>query len=83
MTNLEQKHNGWLEPMKEWIKVASSLEQTAMDSNLFSKKVAAKEIFGSNLFLGGKTVRPAEGGTPNSLGKLGGNQWDARNAWWL
>ncbi|TSC91710.1 MAG: hypothetical protein CEN90_174, partial [Parcubacteria group bacterium Licking1014_17] len=30
--------------------------------------------------LGEKTVRPAEGGTPNSLGKLGGNQWDALRA---
>ena len=57
MTNLEQKHNGWLEPMKEWIKVASSLEKTAMDSNLFSKKVAAKEIFGSNLRLASCAVR--------------------------
>ena len=34
----------------------------------------------SNLFLGEKTVRPAEGGTPNSLGKMGGNQWDALRA---
>ena len=60
-----------------------TLEKIALDSNLFAKKVVAKEIFGSNLFLGGETVRPAEGVTPNSLGKLGGNQWDARNAWWL
>ena len=57
-----------------------TLEKIALDSNLFAKKVVAKEIFGSNLFLGGKTVRPAEGGTPNSLGKLGGNQWDALRA---
>ena len=56
------------------------LGKIALDSNLFVKKVAAKEIFGSNLFLGEKTVRPAEGGTPNSLGKLGGNQWDALRA---
>ena len=34
----------------------------------------------SNLLLGEKTVRPAEGGTPNSLGKMGGNQWDALRA---
>jgi len=34
----------------------------------------------SNLFLGEKTVRTAEGGTPNSLGKMGGNQWDALRA---
>ena len=57
-----------------------TLEKIALDSNLFAKKVVAKEIFGSNLFLGGETVRPAEGGTPNSLGKLGGNQWDALRA---
>ena len=56
------------------------MEKIALDSNLFAKKVAAKEIFGSNLFLGEKTVRPAEGGTPNSFGKMGGNQWDALRA---
>ena len=46
----------------------------------FAKKVKAKEIFGSHLLLGEKTVRPAEGGTPNSFGKMGGNQWDALRA---
>ena len=56
------------------------MEKIALDSNLFAKKVAAKEIFGSNLFLGEKTVRSAEGGTPNSLGKMGGNHWDALRA---
>ena len=74
----EQKH--WLEPMEKWIKDAGNMEKIALDSNLFAKKVAAKEIFGSNLLLGEKTVRPAEGGTPNSLGKMGGNQWDALRA---
>jgi len=34
----------------------------------------------SNLLLGEKTVRTAEGGTPNSFGKMGGNQWDALRA---
>ena len=43
----------------------------ALDSNLLNKKVAAKEIFGSNLLLGEKTVRVAEGNAPNSLGKMG------------
>ena len=77
MTNLKQKQNGWLEPMKEWIKVASSLEKTARDSNLFSKKVAAKEIFGSNLLLQNKLVRAS---APNSSELAGGNQWDALRA---
>src|SRR3989344_9064555 len=74
----DQKH--WLEPMEKWIKDAGNMEKIALDGNLFSKKVAAKKIFGSNLFLGEKTVRPAEGGDPNSLGKIGGNQWDALRA---
>ena len=56
------------------------MEKIALDSNLFAKKVAAKEIFGSNLLLAEKTVRVAEGDAPNSLGKLGGNQWDALRA---
>lgn len=34
----------------------------------------------SHLLLGEKTVRPAEGGNPNSFGKMGGNQWDALRA---
>ena len=34
-------------------------------------------MIGSNLFLGEKTVRVAEGDAPNSFGKLGGNQWAA------
>ena len=76
----QQKQKHWLEPMEKWIKDAGNMEKIALDSNLFVKKVAAKEIFGSNLFLGEKTVRPVEGGTPNSLGKMGGNQWDALRA---
>gem|GEM_PF-7100227 len=35
---------------------------------------------GSNLLLGEKTVRVAEGDAPNSLGKIGGNPWDALRA---
>ena len=80
MTSLSHKQNDWLEPMKEWIKDAQSLDKIASDDDLFAKKVKAKEIFGSNLLLGEKTVRPAEGGTPNSFGKIGGNQWDALRA---
>src|SRR3989344_889376 len=57
MTNLEQKQNGWLEPMREWIKVASTLDKTARDSNLFAKKVAAEQVFGSNLVLAGREAR--------------------------
>src|SRR3989344_607614 len=80
ISSLLQKQNDWLEPMQEWIKDAQNLNGIARDSNLFNKKVAAKEIFGSNLLLGEKTVRTAFGGAPNSFGKMGGNQWDALRA---
>ncbi len=57
MARIEQKQNDWFEPMKEWIKVASSLVKIARDSNLLDKKVAIKEIFGSNLRLASRAVR--------------------------
>jgi len=57
MARIEQKQNDWLEPMKEWIKVASNLVKIARDSNLLEKKVAAKEIFGSNLRLASRALR--------------------------
>ena len=57
MARIEQKQNDWLEPMKEWIKVASNLVKIARDSNLSEKKVAAKKIFGSNLRLAARETR--------------------------
>src|SRR3989339_973040 len=80
ISSLLQKQNDWLEPMQEWIKDAQNLNGIARDNDLFAKKVCAKEIFGSHLFLGEKTLPPAEGGTPNSFVKMGGNQWDALRA---
>ena len=56
-TNLEQKRTGWVEPMEKWIKEAGNLPQIARESNLFAKKVAAKEIFGSNLILAAREAR--------------------------
>ena len=57
MARIEQKQNDWLEPMKEWVKVASNLVKIARYSNLLQKKAAAKEIFGSNLRLASRTLR--------------------------
>jgi len=57
MARIEQKQNDWLEPMKEWVKVASNLVKIARDSSLQEKKVTAKEIFGSNLRLASRAVR--------------------------
>ncbi len=55
--NLEQKRTGWVEPMEKWIKEAENLPKIARDNNLFAKKVAAKEIFGSNLILSAREAR--------------------------
>ena len=43
MTRIEQKQNDWLEPMKEWIKVASNLVKIAKDSNLLEKRLPSKK----------------------------------------
>ena len=79
-TSLSHKQNDWLEPMKEWIKDAQSLDKIASDSDLFAKKVCAKEIFGSHLLLGEKTVHASAPKILNSLGEFGGNPWDALRA---
>jgi len=51
ISGLEQKRIGWIEPMQNWIKEAQINSKIANESDLFAKKVAAKEIFGSNLIL--------------------------------
>ena len=55
--SLEQKRTGWVEPFENWIKEAENLPQIARENNLFAKKVAAKEIFGSNLILTAREAR--------------------------
>jgi len=80
MTSLSHKHNDWLEPMLDWLKVAQNLNGIARDTDLFTKKVVAKEIFGSNLSLGEKLVRASAPKILNSFGKSGGNPWDALRA---
>ena len=72
-----QKQKHWLEPMAEWIKVAGNLEKIALDSNLFAKKVAAKEIFGSNLVLANREARLR---APSGEDLSGENQWAALRA---
>ena len=69
----DQKH--WLEPMEKWIKDAGNMEKIALDNNLFAKKVAAKEIFGSNLLLQNKTVRASAPNFENSLANSGETAW--------
>ena len=75
ISNFSHEQNDWLAPFQNWLKDAQSLDKIASDSDLFAKKVCAKEIFGSHLLLAGKTVRVAEGGNPNSLAKTGETAW--------
>ena len=77
ISNLSHKQNDWLAPFQIWLKDAQSLDKIASDTDLFSKKVWAKEIFGSHLLLGEKRVRAAEGGAPNSGAKQSETAWAA------
>src|SRR3990170_7286436 len=74
MARIEQKRTGWLEPMTEWIKEAENLPKIARESNLFAKKVTAKEIFGSNLVLANREARLT---APSGEDLSGGNAWAA------
>ena len=80
IASLSRNANDWLEPLEKWIKDASSLAEIASDCDLFRKKVAAKEIFGSNLRLGGKVVAVAVGDEENDVGKSGQTPWAALRA---
>ena len=53
------------------------MDKIASDSDLFAKKVCAKEIFGSNLLLDEKTVRASALDSGNSLAIPPKNPWHA------
>ncbi len=74
---LEQKQTGWIEPMQEWIKEAENLPKIAQESNLFNKKVACRNIFGSNLVLANREARVSAPSGTKTLEKSGQNQWAA------
>ena len=77
ITGFEQKQTGWLEPMRNWIKEAESIDKIANDSDLFPKKVAAKEIFGSNLILQNREARHS---APSEINSPLKTQWAAISA---
>jgi len=80
ISTFSHKQNNWLAPFQNWIKDAQNLNGIARDNDLFAKKVIAKEIFGSHLLLGEKSVRASAPKILNSLGEFGGNPWDALRA---
>ncbi|MEK7599164.1 MAG: hypothetical protein AAB474_01780 [Patescibacteria group bacterium] len=62
---------------KKKSKSSSSLEKTARDSNLFAKKVAAEQVFGSNLVLANRSARLC---APSGEDFPPQNQWAALRA---
>ena len=46
--NLERDAKSWLEPMADWLNVASSLAEASQSNDLSSKKSLISKIFGSN-----------------------------------
>jgi DNA invertase Pin-like site-specific DNA recombinase len=61
ITNLGHQQNDWLAPFQDWLKDAVDLDKIALADDLFRKKVVAKEIFGSHLRLGDRTLSVATG----------------------
>ena len=48
----------WVEPMRSWLQRANSICNITASGDLTEKKVLAKEILGSNLFLKSQKVQP-------------------------
>ena len=67
----------WVEPMRQWLDKANSICNLSLESDKNEKKVLAKEIFGSNLFLQNKKACSAR---PKSLSPPLKNQWAALRA---
>ena len=80
MSSLSHRAEDWLEPLQEWLKAASRLDAIASDADLFVKKVCAKEIFGSNLRLGGNVLAVAAGDDQIHAPKSGQTAWAALRA---
>ena len=54
---LERDATSWLEPMREWVLTASTLDEIAQRNDLPSKKSSLQKIFGSNLILHDKKIQ--------------------------
>jgi hypothetical protein len=80
ITDHARQQNDWLAPFQDWLKDAVDLDKIALADDLFAKKVAAKEIFGSHLRLGGRQLTVALG-EPSEYGALATpTQWAALRA---
>ena len=77
ISDFSHKQNDWLAPFQNWLKDAQSLDKIASDSDLFTKKVWAKEIFGSHLVLANREARLR---APSGEDSSGQNAWAALRA---
>jgi site-specific DNA recombinase len=77
IAKLTYTNTAWVEPMRAWINKANALRTVSTEDNLQAKKVAAKEIFGSNLILKNKQARFT--GSKNNRSPLK-QQWVALRA---
>jgi len=80
ISSLSHTANDWLAPLQDWLKDATSLGEIASDDDLFAKKVAAKEIFGSHLRLGGRQLTLAAGEVKENGSSSVPTQWAALRA---
>jgi len=55
--SLETDATVWLEPMREWVKTVSTLDEVAKRNDLPSRKLTLQKIFGSNLTLHDKKAQ--------------------------
>ena len=56
MAGLAKGQVAWLEPLRDWIKDAENLTETALTPTLAQKKLSAKKFFGSTLFLSSRSL---------------------------
>jgi site-specific DNA recombinase len=56
IAGLSKGHVAWLEPLRDWIKDAENLGETALTPTLSLKKSLARKFFGSNLSLLGRKI---------------------------
>ncbi len=53
---IERTPSMWIEPVREWIKDAQTLDEISKTADLPSKKLSLQKIFGSNLSLHGRVA---------------------------
>lgn len=77
MSKLTLANNAWIEPMRQWLKQASDLNEIAKSGELSAIKSAFLEMDGLNLFLKSKKAQPTAAQNASPPLK---NQWTALHA---